>query len=351
MKEQPDNTAAAATRPAADTAGTGLVSLSADSVAADLDRLADDGVIAPGDKAVVMWFFGEVKDRGLSYADAGRAIGYDASTVSRILRGRYEGSWANVLKAIRRYKHLQDERARMVRPDFVETSIWQRVRDTCDLALVHEMPATIVGVSQIGKTHALLEYRRRSEYTVRYVRMPAAPGLRCAMEAVADACNVTTRCTSEQLRRRVADCLDPRTLLIVDEFHQLAISAGRESCIKIAEWIREIKDRSGCGLVLCGTKALRHDLIDGPLKGWLEQLRERAIRNLVLPDRLPVSDIELVGRTYGLPAPRGQVLDLLRTLRMNRLCKVLMLAAANARKRDVPLSWDLFVQTYNTVNS
>ena len=351
MQDNATTLPAADQRQADSTPGSGLVSLSADAVAADMDRLSEDGVIAPGDKAIVLWYFGETKNRGLSYADAGKAIGYDASTVSRILRGRYEGNWANVLKAIRRYKHLCDERGRMMRPDFIETSIWQQVRDTCDLALVHEMPATIVGVSQIGKTHALVEYQRRSEYTVRYVRMPAAPGLRCAMEAVADACNVTTRCTSEQLRRRVADSLDARSLLIVDEFHQLAISAGRESAIKIAEWVREVKDRSGCGLVLCGTKALRHDLIDGPLKGWLEQLRERSIRNLTLPDRLPLSDIELVGRSYGLPAPRGQILDLLRSLRMNRLVKILMLAATNAAKRDVNLTWDVFVQTYNAVNS
>ena len=327
------------------------VQLSADGIALDLDRLVDDGVLVPADKALLLWLVADARARKLSYADIGRAIGYDASTVSKILRARYEGNWRNVLKSVRAYKHLVDERGKMLRPDFIETSVWTQIRDTCDLALVHEMPATIVGVSQIGKTHALLEYQRRSEYMVRYVRMPAAPGLRCAMEAVADACNVTTRCTSEQLRRRVADSLDSRSLLIVDEFHQLAISAGRESSIKIAEWIREIRDRSGCGLVLCGTKALRHDLIDGPLKGWLEQLRERAIRNLVLPDRLPFSDIELVGRTYGLPAPRGQILDLLRTLRMNRLCKVLMLAATNARKREVPLTWDMFLQTYNTVNS
>ena len=42
MKEQPDNTAAAATRPAADTAGTGLVSLSADSAHVKLS-IKDDG--------------------------------------------------------------------------------------------------------------------------------------------------------------------------------------------------------------------------------------------------------------------------------------------------------------------
>lgn len=347
MTEPAKTTTAALAEPAREQP----VQLSADIVAAALERLVEDGTITTADKAIVLWLVAHAKSRSLSTSDIGQAVGYDASTVSRVLRGRYEGNWRNVLKSIRSYKHLVDERGKMSRPDFIETSIWQKIRDTCDLALLHEMPATVVGVSQIGKTEALLEYRRRSEHTVRYVRMPAAPGLRCAMEAVADACNVTTRCTSEQLRRRVADSLDSQTLLVVDEFHQLAISSGRESAMKIAEWIRELHDRSKCGLVLCGTKALRHDLINGPLKGWLEQIKERAIRNLELDDRLPLADIELVGKSYGLPPPSGAVLDILRPIRMNRLVKILMLADYNAKRRETPLTWDYFAKTYNAVNS
>lgn len=325
------------------------ISLSADIVAANMDRLVEDGIIAPGDKALMMWFFSELKDKTLTLSDAGKAIGYDSSTVSRILRGRYEGNWGNVLKAVRRHKHLVTERAKMVRADFVETSIFKSIRDTCDLALFNELPATIIGVSQIGKTCALEEYQRRSEFLVRLVRMPAAPGLRGAMEAVADACNVTTRCTSEQLRRRVADSLDNKTLLIVDEFHQLAISSGRESAMKIAEWIRELHDRSKCGLVLCGTKALKQDLIEGPLKAWLDQLKQRCIKHLVLPDRLPDDDILLVAKNYRLGAPDAETLGVLRTLRMNRLCKILMLADNLARKREQPLAWQHFNAAYRMV--
>ena len=288
------------------------VSLSGDTVAANMDRLVEDGVITAADKALMMWFFAEVKDKVLTLTDAGKAIGYDASTISRILRGRYDGNWGNVLKAVRRHKHLVTERAKMVSADFVETSIFKAVRDTCDLALFNELPATITGVSQIGKTSALEEYQRRSEFLVRLVRMPAAPGLRGAMEAVADACNV-------------------------------------KSAMKIAEWIRELHDRSKCGLVLCGTKALKQDLIDGPLKAWLDQLKQRCIKHLVLPDRLPDEDILLVARNYRLDEPDGETLAALRTLRMNRLCKILMLADNLARKRDQALAWNHFRSAYRMV--
>lgn len=323
--------------------------ISADTVALNMDRLIDSGEITDPDKSSVMWFFGHCREKTLSLADTGKLIGYSSTTISRLYGGRYEGSYADVIAKIRSYKHLADERHRMTRDEFIETSIWRLIRSTCDLALIHQMPAMITGISQIGKTTALQEYKRRSEYIVRYVRMPAAPGFRGAIEAIADACNVTTRCTTEQLRRRVAKSLDSKSLLIIDELHQLAISAGKNSAMKIMEYIRELMDVSGCGLVVCGTKALDQDLINGDLKGWLEQFRERCIKRLELAERLPDEDIMLVAQSYDLPEPDESTMTLLRTLRMNRLCKILILAGNLAAKREQTLTWSHFTSAYNAV--
>lgn len=327
------------------------IALSADTVAQDMQRIVDDGVIAPGDKALLLWLFGEAKSRKLSLSDVGKLIGYDASTVSKLFRGRYEGNMDNVIAAVRRYKHMQDERGKMVRADFVETSIWAKVRDTCDLALVHQMPGIVMGVSQIGKTEALKEFQRRSEYNVRYVRVPAAPGFRGMIEAVADACNVTTRCTTEQLRRRIAKALDEHALLIVDEFHELAISAGVHSGLKCAEWLREVADVSGCGIVYCGTYAVEHDLLNGAVKGWMEQIRERAIKYTRLPNRLPDDDIRLVAKAYDMPEIPEDAYPVLREMRMNRLVKTLMLASHLARKRQKPNDWQLFRAAHKTISN
>ena len=110
----PDTQKATTRSPDAESAQV-AVSLSGDIVAANLERLVDDGVITSADKALMLWFFAEVKNRSLSLSDAGKAIGYDASTISRVLRGRYEGNWGNILKSVRCYKHLVTERAKMVR--------------------------------------------------------------------------------------------------------------------------------------------------------------------------------------------------------------------------------------------
>ena len=325
------------------------VPLSADTVLRNLAPLVEEGILSGDDRAQILWLIGEMRQEGLSLTDAGKRIGYDASTVSKVLSGAYKGSWSNVLDSIRKYRHLVAERSKMASAEFVETSIWERIRQTCDLALIHQMPSLIIGPSQIGKTSALLEYRRRSQYVVRYVRMPAAPGFRGAIEAIADACGVTTRVTTEQLRRRIAHALDERSLLIVDELHQLAISSGSNSAMKIMEYIRELHDVTQCGLVVCGTRALDHDLIQGPLKGWLEQFVERCIKRLELPNDIPWSDLLLVAGAYGLPEPDEPHADLIRHMRLNRLVKVLALAGNLARKRDEALTWDHFATAYNLV--
>lgn len=321
------------------------INQSAETVAIALEKFVDEGRITASEKGLVLWFFGHCKDRRLSLAECGKEIHYNAATVSRLFRGNYEGSLDNVMKAIRSYKQIIDERAKMSGDEFIETSIWKSIRSTCELALLRHAPVRVIGVSQIGKTCALLEYKRRSEYLVRYVRIPAAPSFKVCVEAIANACGVTTRGRVEETRKRVVQSLDHNTLLIVDELHELAISAGPTVAMRVMEWIRELYDVSGCGLVVCGTKVMEDDLMNGPAAGWLDQFQQRCIKVLSLPNRLPDTDIILTAKTYGFPEPPETYMIGLRELRMNRLTVALNLASDVAAKRDQPKTWELFAAT------
>jgi len=115
------------------------------------------------------------------------------------------------------------------------------------------------------------------------------------------------------------------------------------------EWIRELHDTSGCGLVVCGTHALEQDLIQGELKGWLEQFVERCIRRLVLPEKMPDEDINLVAKSFGLQPPEGEAAALILKMRINRYVKLLALAGNLARKRQQSICWDHFTQAYAAV--
>lgn len=331
-----------------DTPAPVAINNSADKVSLALNKLVEAGEITEQDKSLVMWFHKHCKDMGFSLAEAGKMIRYNSATVSRLFNGTYEGSLTNVLKALKNYKHLSDERAMMTQDEFVETSIWNTVRLTCLLAFRRHAPVRIIGISQIGKTSALLEYKRRSEWRCVYVRIPAAPSFRTVVEAIAEAVGVSIHNNVDALRKRVISALDENTLLIIDELHELAVSSSKAVTLKAMEWIREIYDRTKCGLVVCGTRTMEDDLIHGKVAGWLDQFNQRCIKVTELPVRLPDSDFDKTFRAYGFPEPDGDTLAVIRTMRMNRLTTSLKMASDLASEKGLEKTLELFVKTVRT---
>ena len=119
----------------APTVGNAL-NISADQVALELDKLVADGRITAGEKGLVFWYYSLVRSRGYNMTEAGKLIRNTSSTVSRIFRGSYEGNVQKVISAIRSFKQLEAERSRMMSDEFIETSVWQKIRQTCDLAIL-----------------------------------------------------------------------------------------------------------------------------------------------------------------------------------------------------------------------
>ena len=212
----------------------------------------------------------------------------------------------------------------------------------------------LVGPSQIGKTYCLKEYMRRSNKQVCYVRIPAAPTMKLAVTAFAEAVGVGASLRVEEARQRVAKAVGKNTLLVIDELHELVMSAGKGTAMKVVEWIREIWDNSGCGMVLCGTRSLEDDLInDARMKGWLVQLDQRCQRVVNLPTRLPAEDIAAAAKAYGISGPTDCVESLLSTIRMNRLTSCLALTASwcagnNRSRQKHPLNWESFRAVYRS---
>ena len=322
---------------------------STDQVTRDMRVYVDDGRISAEGHAEFVWLFhhSKTEKRLTSWDDVGKLIGMSGTTISRLFAGKYNGSLDNVLEAVQGYRHVNAEREKMSSDTFIETSIWEKVRNVCDLALLRSSPVRIVGPSQIGKTHSMLEYRRRAKFNVFYCRVPAAPTFRDFQKSLAASVGLNTSLRAEEIRARLPNALNQQTLLMVDELHELALSAGKGTAMKCMEWLREIWDVSHCGLAVCGTRSMEDDLMYGAMKGWLDQFDQRCIRKLELPNRLPASDIALAAAAYGFPPPDGSVSDILAGLRMNRLCAVLNMSASAANKRGDARTWDLFARVYN----
>src|SRR5207237_1019204 len=74
-------------------------------------------------QADLLWWHQHLLDEKVSYITAGETINYDQSTVFRVLKGNYEGSWPNVHKAIRSYRKLADARGTIQQAEFARNWI------------------------------------------------------------------------------------------------------------------------------------------------------------------------------------------------------------------------------------
>ena len=123
------------------------------------------------------------------------------------------------------------------------------------------------------------------------------------------------------------------------------LQSHRAQTRRICEVLRELFDKTHCGLILCGTDVLTTDLFNGQDAGLLDQIVQRAIE-VRLPRRLPLADVAKVAAAHGLPAELPETLkSAVRDLRMNRLVLISAMAAEAAAKRGVPPDWPLWLAT------
>jgi len=144
-------------------------------------------------------------------------------------------------------------------------------------------------------------------------------------------------------------------LLIVDEFHRPFITSSRQSAFRVIEWLRELYDNTGCGIVFSATRLGQEELENGPSAGVLEQFRRRGIITLNLPPTPPKADIIKFAKAFGLPPPEGDAIDIVKNMLQRSGLKqyvVFLQSASNlAAKQKKPISWDHFVAAYDMIQS
>lgn len=333
------------------------ISIPGDQVQSALNRLVEQNEIDEEGKAEIFWMYSYAMDNGWNLDDVGKAIDKDSTTAHRMFLGRYGARYDNLIEAVARYHKLALARGQRKTVDFVETSTWAKVDQVCRHALIGQLPAFVYGASQIGKTTCLKEYARRNNHgQTRYVRLPAACGLVQAQREIGNACYITSRCSVDDLRNRVMGAINDKMLIIVDEMHQCLLPGSRQGVgVRVVEWLREIYDRTGCGIVFSGTKVFRDEIERGKFSLVLDQFRRRSIIQLSLPDVAPRADIVKIAKAFTLPAPDGVADEIVNKMikgsGLGQYVKFLQSASNLAANQKKPLTWDHFVQSYDIINS
>lgn len=301
------------------------------------------------ERNAIRWLHNFGSENNISYADLGKMLkkpdgsSYDGNTIFKVLTGKHEAKLQNITKSIFDLKRIIEERSTITRVDFIETHLSRSIFKICDTALKYQKIQFIFGDFQVGKTTALEEYERTHNHgqTV-YLRMPEGGGLYDLIYELAIKLKISGQ--AREIKHRITRSFDARMLLIVDEAHQSFLTTRSNSRIRALEFIREIHDRSKCGVVICASGLLEREIASGAQRNLLKQLTRRALEPLALPDRPEKADLDTFARHYKLAPAAGEALQLqtstIRDHGLGKWCTLLQAASSAAHKDKERLTWE-----------
>ena len=259
-----------------------------------------------GPRRALRWLHGHYWDSGEPLGEIARRVGCDGGMLAQVFYGKFEGELDGVVRAILRYQHLCEERAGVQRAPFIETRLYREIEECCDAALTYQKIVYIYGESQVGKTASLRHYAQNRPQAV-MVEMPAGGSPSAFLMALAPKARVGFNGNTGEQMLTIKRALGPHSLLIVDEAARAfqARSSGGQK-FKTLEFIREIHDATGCGVVLCGTRVFRESMESAQHRKFLNQFNRRCLFRKQLPDVPTRGDLNAFARHYGLEPAEGE---------------------------------------------
>ena len=337
------------------------IAMPAHQVRIAVEQAVARGQVTEEEGEEVWWLYNYAQEHHLKEGDlAAKMKAYDKNTLYQVFRGSYGvykdgrcSSWAAVVKAIREFKKIEIEEMKKKNVGLIETEVKQTVWRCCDAALNDGMVSFIYGKTRIGKSVSLQAYQREHNHgqTI-YLEMGAGwTRPRFVRELARKFGNGVKATKSWALEDAIFDTLKRSNLLIVDEFHKALTTTGERNSASVLEFIRDIRDKTHCGLVLCATKVGMERFETGANKEMFEQLIGRSIIKAVLPDRPPVRDLNTIARAFELPIPTGDdlksVKELVGTYGLDRFFAYMQKTYAITKKAKQPMSWEAFQKVKN----
>lgn len=266
----------------------------------------------PDDQQDVIWWFSQYchthnlgKDKLSTLLKKPNGLDfYSADSITQLLGGgriRRGETIEPMLDAIRTLRKLEDVRAEQVNSGFIETRLFKVIEERALKALRRQRIMYIFGDSQIGKSMCLMEVQRRHNHgqTI-YVEVPSTGSLSAFLKDLGRILNIPVSAKTA-ISDSVIKTFDSRMLLIVDEAHRALIARRNSGGSAIMNFLRELYNKAGCGIVISMTNEGRDELLHGTHKKTYEQIWRRRIAPLQLPNVTPTDDLELFSNAYGLP--------------------------------------------------
>lgn len=325
--------------------------ISGDTVTQNLSRYSERP------RAALNWLYHFCVENGIHRDDVARELRVSGNTLYKLytLKHRHPQTKEllppseKLVRSIEKKQQLEMKRAAFGKTEFVMTPSARKIFDVCDLCQASNSIGFVWGKSHIGKTWAIEEYRRIHNHGLtKLVRVPTGSGKHELIKLFAAACAISTKSCYDKLKERVIRSITADNLILIDEFHLLAFTYQTQSKHACVELVREIHDRTKCGMVICGTHIFRNDIEIGKDRDLLEQLSRRGVFKLELGDEPTRGDLAAICKSWDLEYPKGELAERFRSLSqqhgLKAVTEAMRLGNRLATKSDQSNSWDFIVK-------
>jgi hypothetical protein len=176
----------------------------------------------PDTQTRLLWFHQHALDQKMDWTDCCAALGYDRSTVFRMLKGTYEGSWKNLTKAVDSYRKLVEDRGTIQQNEYAENGVWKLISAGLSYAMANNSITLITGESRTGKSSGALTWKERNNHgrSVMFT-VPPTGGAKMLLRKIAEQIGVNVNLAVPQMMSSIYRAFNKNRILIADEAHRL----------------------------------------------------------------------------------------------------------------------------------
>jgi DNA transposition AAA+ family ATPase len=286
------------------------------------------------------WFHQHALEEGLNWKQCEAAIGYSNTTIYRTLKGTYEGDWSKVIVGIKGYRAIVAERCAIKNAHFCETRITRLITGGLSYAMANNSIVKITGESRMGKTAAAKWWRDQNNHgRTAFITAPAYGAARALLKEISQCLGINRNTGLTNMHESILRAFNENRMLIVDEAHRL-LPKDQRSEPTLLEILRDIHDRTGCGLALLTTRRFDEGVRKSEYQ--YEQILGRIGMPVTLPREFAWEDIEPIVSQYSSRLPADLRKELLHIAnspgRLGIVCETLKFASRIASKSQRTLS-------------
>ncbi|MFL6416127.1 MAG: AAA family ATPase [Bryobacteraceae bacterium] len=292
--------------------------------------------LPPETQDQLLWFHQWILDNDLDWKAATAAIGYEKSSVYKILKGfdresdSWKPNWPNITEAIKRYRRQQRKLQQDI--EFAENRITRVIFDAFEYARANNCITVVETESRMGKTVCGIRWQQTNNHgkTV-FATAPVIGGVAAFVRRVGHRCGISTNRPVNDIASALYRAFNSTRHLIIDEAHRLLPNDVRVVNPQKVEFVRDLHDETGCAVTLLVTGRFRDHVQRGAYQ--YEQLVGRSKLYQVKPTITP-KDIAPIVKQF-VAEPTSDVMEQLVAMankpgRLGVVTEVLRMARRSA---------------------